>query len=122
MPPKQPVCNSHRCLAGDHCGCCLQVGALEEACKAAQERAQEREAALHAVQLEMEGHEQSVHADAASQKQSLKALQEELREALSDKEDAQRQACLPHTGLFPYQYEVSRPPARRKCCCQQLCC
>ena len=51
----------------------------------------------------MQGHEQSVHADAASQKRSLKALQEELREALSDKGDAQRQACLPHFSLFMYQ-------------------
>ena len=83
---------------------------------------QELEAALHAAQLEMADRKQSVHADAAGQKERLKALQEELREALFDKDDAQRQACLPHHSLFTSQQRIACPPDRCECCCQQLCC
>ncbi len=64
---------------------------LQEACKKAQQEAEEHGAALHAAQLELQAREQSAHADEAGQKQTLRTLQRDLREALSEKASLQQQ-------------------------------
>ena len=64
---------------------------LQEACKKAQQEAEEHGAALHAAQLELQAREQSAHADEAGQKQALRTLQRDLREALSEKASLQQQ-------------------------------
>lgn len=63
----------------------------QEASKKAQEEAEEQGAALHAAQLELQAREQSAHADAAGQKQTLRTLQRDLREALSERASLQQQ-------------------------------
>ena len=65
---------------------------LQEACKRAQQEAEEHGSALHAVQLETQARELSAHADVAGQKQTLRLLQRDLREALSEKASLQQQA------------------------------
>ena len=75
--------------------CCrLQVAKLQEACKKAEQEAEEQAAALHAAQLELQARVQSTHADIAGQKQATRALQKDLREALSEKASLQQQVCV----------------------------
>lgn len=49
---------------------------------------------MHAAQLELQAREQSTHADIAGQKQAARALQKDLREALSEKASMQQQVCV----------------------------
>ena len=63
----------------------------QQACKKAQEEAEEQGAALHAAQLELQAREQSAYADAAGLKQTLWTLQRDLREALSERASLQQQ-------------------------------
>ena len=65
----------------------------QQACKKAQEEAEEHGAALHAAQLELQAREQSAHADAAGLKQTLRTLQNDLHEALSERASLQQQVC-----------------------------
>ena len=70
---------------------CMQIGQLEKACNKAQQEAEEQGAAVRAAQLQMQTQEQSVLADLSSQDKSLRMLQKDLREALSEKGSLQQQ-------------------------------